>query len=117
MTNLEELIEHEKLAVDNLERVRAMKNVVLSATTVTCGNNFEFSQLKGCGSTFSIKNVVYVQTLRYVPPSGCTDGDYWTNDEGRWKCPACSKHNRLFNKPEITKLKHLFNSVVEKYLN
>lgn len=76
----------------------------LSETLVRCdaGN---------CGKAFEVRELEYIQTQFYVPPHGCTGGDYWKDGEGRWRCPHCGFTNRLYDKPDITALKGLFKSV------
>jgi len=67
-----------------------------------------------CGLQFWIRDLTYIQTHWYTPPRGCTEGDYWNAGEGQWQC-KCGHLNRLYNKPEIEKLKRLFKDVEDTY--
>lgn len=78
----------------------------LAQTLVKCG---------GCGQGHEVGELDYIQTHWYTPPRGCSEGDYWNQGEGQWACPACSTRHRLFNRPDITALKHLFKSTVDEY--
>lgn len=75
------------------------RNELLSHKMLTC---------KGCGRRMRLDSIVYIQTRFYVRPHGCTEGDYWKDGEGQWRCKHCGFINRLYDKPEIEKLKHLF---------
>jgi hypothetical protein len=59
-----------------------------------------------CNKKTQFQNVIYVQTYWYTPPSGCTDGDYWSQGEVNIICPKCKILNRL-----------LSDRVKEKYLD
>jgi len=81
--------------------------------TVTClGSTFDD---RGCGAKLHVSDLVYIQTHWYVPPSGCTDGDYWNTGEGQFVCPKCGCTNRLYERPEVEKLKAHFKKVEDKY--
>lgn len=72
-------------------------------------------QPKACGKRLNIKKLVYIQTMWYVPPSGCTSGGYWADGEGQFKCPHCGELNRLCERPDVVALKHKFKTVTIKY--
>lgn len=69
----------------------------------------------GCGAKLKISDLVYIQTHWYTPPSGCTDGDYWNSGEGQFECPKCEKLNRLYERPEVEKLRQYFKEVRNTY--
>lgn len=93
-----------------LDRLLAKRDVELSETRVKC----ESSVLgRGCGKRFPINTLTYIQTLYWCPPYGCTGGGYHANGEGQFDCPACGNRNRLYNRPEIQELKHLFKDTVK----
>lgn len=92
--------EREKLEKE-LAANAAEINVRLKQTLVVCIG-------AGCGKASEIGDLTYYQTHSYIGPSGCTDGDYWRAGEGRWTCPHCLNTNRLWDKPDIVELKHLF---------
>ena len=70
---------------------------------------------KGCGMAFPISELDYIQTLWYTRPHGCMGGDYWNHGEGQFVCPSCGRMNRLYDRPDIEKLKHLFKSTTDRY--
>ena len=84
----------------------------LRKTLVKCSpNNFG----KGCGQALEIGELEYIQTHWYTSPHGCSGGDYWNQGEGQFICPHCGHCNRLYDRPEIEDLKHLFKSVIDTY--
>jgi len=68
-----------------------------------------------CGKRSKVSNLTYIQTHFYTLPHGCTDGDYWSQDEGQFICPHCNCINRLYKRPDICKLKDSFKEVVNTY--
>lgn len=78
-------------------------------TLIRCEHNYRFGD--GCGMGYEIGELTYIQTHSYTEPHGCTGGDYWSEAEGMWDCPSCDHRNRLYEKPEIVKLKGLFKAV------
>ena len=82
----------------------------LKETLVMCSPD---SNGRGCSAGAMIKDVVYQQSFWYVPPRGCSEGDYWQAGEGRWVCNHCKKVNRLYDKPEIMKLSMHFKRIEE----
>lgn len=52
-----------------------------------------------CHKKTAIEQLTLVVMRYYVEPSGCSDGDYWTegaNPEFRVKCPHCNKESRYY---------------------
>ena len=86
-----------------LEETTKQRNEHLGQTAVICSK-------KSCGKGFEIKDLTFLYPIYYVPPSGCTGGDYWSSDDndGYWVCPSCNTRNRLYRRPEILELRHLF---------
>ena len=70
---------------------------------------------KGCLTTHLIKNLVYIQTFYYIPPRGCSDGDYYKAGEGQTDCPFCGNRIRLCYQPNAEHRKRSFKSVKEEY--
>lgn len=70
---------------------------------------------KGCGAELRVGALVYLQTHWYVEPFSCTGGDYWNAGEGQFICPKCGAKNRLYERPEVEKLKRYFKAVEDKY--
>ncbi len=108
-----EIVERELnlLAKRELELLEE-QDTILRETLVQCGSEYKN---RGCGKETPIKGLVYIQTLFYVRPRGCTEGDYWSEGEGGFDCPHCGLRNRLYkyNRPEIQKLRRLFLRVEE----
>jgi len=73
-------------AMERLARLKDSERRLLRRVSVKCHE---------CGATHAIGALTYIQTHWYVRPSGCTDGDYYNNGEGKWDCPACGLVNRL----------------------
>lgn len=84
----------------------------LKKTLVQCTDN---NHGKGCGMGMDIGQLEYIQTHWYTRPSGCMDGDYWNPGDGEFICPHCTHRNRLYDRPEIEKLRHLFKNVKDEY--
>lgn len=69
-----------------------------------------------CKTLHKIGELTYIQTHWYTPPRGCTEGDYWNEGEGEFKCPACGQLNRMtYRKPEFEKLKYSFKDIEKTY--
>lgn len=82
------------------------KKALLSETAIRC---------PACHTQSAIKDMLYIQMHWYVPPRGCTEGDYWNQGEGQCKCPSCETIMRLYKHPELEALKHLFKEIQNKY--
>lgn len=104
----------EKLAAidEKRDELTARLSDAVAQTRVKCLAN---CYGKGCGQTSAIRDLVYLQTHWYVPPSGCSDGDYWRQGEGMYECLHCGHMNRLYERADIEALKHLFRGVVDTY--
>lgn len=53
----------------------------------------------GCHKKTSISKLELIVEQFYVPPRGCSDGDYWTEGENPdfyVKCPKCNKEIRYY---------------------
>ena len=68
-----------------------IENLVVQLKEIKAAKTFDCI----CGATHSIKNCDAIQTHYYIEPSGCTDGDYWTEDSLHIICPVTQQHNRL----------------------
>ena len=44
---------------------------------------------EGCGEVHDAGSVTLLSIQYYVPPSGCTDGAYWTHSKYAIKCEGC----------------------------
>jgi len=102
-----------------LERARAKvkelgkeREELLSHTPVSCTPN---NHGRGCGESFEVRDLVYIQTHWYERPHGCSGGDTWHQGEGNFICPKCGHRNRLYDRPEIAALKLHFNSVKNEH--
>lgn len=84
----------------------------LKKTLVQCTDN---NHGKGCGMALKVGELTYIQTHWYESPHGCTGGDIWHQGEGQFFCPHCNHRNRLYDRPEIEKLKHLFKDSVDEH--
>lgn len=104
------------LAINKLDafedRLRARhKHLVKTLTMIKCDS--VVARDPGCGREFPVGELTYIQTQFYVKPYSCTGGDYWKNGEGRFKCPACGRINRLiFEREPISSLKNFFKETV-----
>lgn len=70
---------------------------------------------KGCGGFSRVGDLTFIQTHFYIEPHGCTGGDYWRAGEGQFVCPLCGHRNRLYDSPEVTKLKPAFKAVEDRH--
>ncbi len=88
----------------------------------------------GCGAMHKIKDCIAIQSHHYIPPRGCTEGDYWNPGELQVICPVTDYKNRLLFDSLFTvpyniryefehnaemqfksKYKHLFKEVIDDY--
>lgn len=99
-----------KLAQEGLRSTKAELNGALSRTLARCTGRG-----RPCGRSTQIRKLIYIQTFFYIRPHGCTEGDYWKRGEGQFDCPHCGHRNRLYDRPGLVKLKHLFKDTVKAY--
>lgn len=109
---LEKLEEKKNKLNQKLDKVNKKIKKQLSKTIVYCTST---PYGKGCGAALEIRNLTYIQTHWYEEPYGCTGGATWRSGEGQFDCPICNHRNRLYNRPEIEKKKHLFGSIINEY--
>ncbi len=107
MKPISELTLKKKKLQQELDKVQEDIDASLKRTLLACEND---SFGKGCGMAAKIGEKTYIQTWWYESPHGCMGGDTWHPDEGQWKCSHCGKLNRLYDKPDIQKLSHLFKN-------
>jgi len=88
------------------------KAALLGETPIVCLKTPGWVQNHaGCGKEYKINQVIFIQTLYYVRPYGCTGGGYYNDSEGQWLCPDCGAKNRLiFQNKHIAELKAHFKS-------
>jgi hypothetical protein len=101
MQTLEELQKDQTKAQAVVNDIKSQIEDRLRMTVVLCS----------CGHGAAIGSLTYIQTHWYESPHGCTGGDMWHQDEGQYDCPSCGCRNRLYNQPDITKLKYLFGDI------
>lgn len=106
MKTMEELLAERKALQAQLTEADHRIDARLAMTLVRCNH---------CASAYEIGELEYIQTHWYTQPHGCSGGDYWNQGEGQWKCLSCEGRNRLYNKPDITKLKRLFKTQVDEH--
>ncbi|QQR82259.1 hypothetical protein IPJ70_03175 [Candidatus Campbellbacteria bacterium] len=69
-----------------------------------------------CGRKAPLSQWVFIQSMYYVAPHGCTEGDYWVNSQTKvchLCCPMCEWENYLYNHPEREKILGVFVEVGE----
>lgn len=71
----------------------------------------------GCKRLSKISNIIYIQTHWYTEPYSCAGGDYWNEGEGQFNCPKCGVLNRLYERPEVEKMKYIFKEIKKTYGN
>lgn len=110
VTRLDKDIQRLKEELDEKKKLREIRGADIRVRCLgwTIGG-------KGCGASFKVSSLTYIQTHWYTPPYSCTGGDYWNMGEGQFKCPTCGALNRLYERPEVEKLKHLFKSTENTY--
>ncbi len=67
------------------KKLRAKIDVERANKTILCG----------CGALHKVKDCDAVNSMYYVPPSGCSEGAYWTYQEKHVVCPVTGHRNRL----------------------
>lgn len=86
-------------------RIPRIKDAIVTCLGWTVGGS------DGCGALLPVKNLTYIQTHWYTEPYSCNGGDYWNEGEGQFACPECGAINRLYERPEVVKLKSYFKDV------
>jgi predicted RNA-binding Zn-ribbon protein involved in translation (DUF1610 family) len=92
--------------------LQKQKDDLLRKTLITCETSMYG---KGCGARLRISNLTYIQTHSYEPPYSCIGGDYWSEADGEFDCPKCGRRNRMIDREQIRKLKHLFKDIKEEH--
>lgn len=87
-----------------LHKLKSQKAAQLSRKRVPC---YE------CSKQLTIGKLVYYIEEFYISPTGCTGGDYYTSDDSEhfYVCPHCSVRSRLFDRPDLRKLKANFKTI------
>ncbi len=111
MKKIDKLRKEEQKQLEVLELIRTEIKLLKSKTKVECTNN---KHGEGCGKKHEIRKLQYISTHWYTRPTGCSDGDYWTEGEGNFICPKCGHRNRLYDREEIEDLKDLFESIINE---
>src|ERR1700743_3730080 len=93
---------------------RCKKNEMEHGVFVRC-LGWTIGAKDGCNSAFQPKDLTYIQTFWYTPPYSCSGGDYWNYGEGQFICPLCGVKNRLYERPDVENLKHMFGKVEEQH--
>lgn len=101
---------------DNLKSLENELSALKKKTLVRCQVHNDHIG-SACGRALEIGTLVYIQTLWYTQPHGCTDGDYWNLGEGQFVCPHCGHVNRLYDRTEIQDNRHLFLGIVSCHEN
>lgn len=98
----------------NLISLNDQKKALESKITISCAPNVWG---KGCGKSFEIGTLTYIQPYWYESPWGCTGGDTWHRDkeDGYFVCPACNHKNRLYNRPHYLAVADRFKNIKEVY--
>ena len=110
--SLAELEKKKKELTEALTEIDDKIKYIQRRTMVRCESN---NLGKGCMTGFRIRELTYIQTHWYEEPYGCTGGDCWHESEGQWICPKCGHRNRLFDEPDIEKMKYLFKDRILVY--
>ena len=101
------------LEIENqIKELRDKRTALYQSELIACTDNC-FG--KGCGKKTKIKDLSYIQTHYYVPPSGCTDGAFWAEGDGQFVCPKCDHVNRLYDRPELRALRSYFKEIISKH--
>jgi hypothetical protein len=106
----EEEVEFAKKALD---AAFTRKNGMLPDTLVVCTS--QVATGVGCNKVSKIGDLTYIQTYWYDPNTGSPNGGFLRPGEGQFICPHCGHKNRLYENPEIEKLKAYFMEVVDDY--
>jgi hypothetical protein len=69
----------------------------------------------GCGRVTKVSKIDYIQTFWYTEPYGCVGGDYWNEGEGQFVCPKCGALNRLYERPEVVRLRGIFRNIIDRH--
>lgn len=72
----------------NLEDLRVLRLDILKQCNLRCGK---------CEILSTLSKWTFRQAIWYVPPLGCTEGDYWKDDDSQssFICPHCKQAHRI----------------------
>ncbi|GEM_PF-5156055 len=72
-----------------LEDLRELRQEELKKTNIQCAK---------CDKEAALSEWVFRQAVFYVPPRGCTEGDYRKNDDSQSQivCPYCGAQYRMY---------------------
>lgn len=94
-----ERIDRELKRLEELrKKILERKSDILRNKLIKCAN---------CGKQNKVREWSFVQKYWYVPPHGCTGGDYWKpheHDTCDIMCPKCASKNYIYNHPQKPKI-------------
>ena len=103
--NVLDRIAREKQTLNNrLSELRKQKLAALRRTFLKC---------RACKKTSRLSNWVFLQTVWWVPPHGCTEGGYWRDEDVDTcfvGCPNCQANIYIYNDPQKDKLRKMAKS-------
>lgn len=85
-------------ANDLIKKLTGEKLSILKNKLIRCA---------ACGKNCRVGDWSFVQKFWYVPPHGCTGGDYWKPNEIDTcdiSCPRCGSRNYIYNHPQKQKI-------------
>ena len=102
-----------KKTKENLSDLLTERESRTTAPFVKCIGNVNG---KGCGKKNRVDKLTYIQTHWYTGPSGCMEGDYWNQGEGKFVCPKCGHLNRsVCREDDFSVHKRKFGEIVDTY--
>ena len=99
---------HKKIArvEKQIAKLRADRDALEPSAKIKClGNTVGMGD--GCGAETPVKDLVYIESWHY----SCGE---WELQEGGFDCPKCGKRNRLYERPEVDKLKYIFKAIAKE---
>jgi hypothetical protein len=113
-----QLVKEDPFAKVNAKLARfrqAVETIFLQKLNIARGILFTCEH---CGRKSPLSKWVFIQVQYYVPPRGCTEGDYWVNSETKvcdLRCPMCEGKNYLYNHKEKTDVLRVIAEVGESW--
>jgi hypothetical protein len=106
MNTLKEIRKQIVVKIVELDELRSQERTLLERKKIRCPR---------CKTYHTVSKTELIQEHFYIPPRGCTEGDYWNSAEIGFICNKCNNFITDYHNPKIKELKHLFNDITDEY--
>lgn len=110
-----QLLAEKALLVEELNWVNAQLETKTAASRIKCENTGRTGKDKGCGKTFAVKDLTFIQMHYYDHNTGSPNGGFYRESESQWECPSCHTRIRSYFNKTFVPLQRFFKEVIKEY--